>query len=80
MKKETAAHQTYEQGALQALELAICTLVRVLPPASKQAFMDVYPQNVESWDDTALPSSSISDEWLQGMRETAEGLLRVAKS
>lgn len=80
MKPKDGKHQTYDQGALQALELAICTLVRALPESSKQAFISAYPQNVTNWDDTVLPSTAISDEWLKGMRETAEGLLRVVKS
>ncbi|MDR0274129.1 MAG: hypothetical protein LBI48_02075 [Burkholderiaceae bacterium] len=74
MNKE---HQTFEQGSLQALEMAICTLVRVLPEHSKQAFIAAYPQNVEAWDDITLPSAAVSDEWLRGLREVSNGLLRL---
>ncbi|WP_124510897.1 hypothetical protein [Acidovorax sp. FJL06] len=80
MSVKDGKYQTFDQGAIQALELAICTLVRVLPEPSKRAFIAAYPQNVENWSDTALPSTAISDEWLTGLRETAAGLLRVAKS
>lgn len=79
MSKENGRHQTRDQGELQALELAICTLVRVLPEPTKQAFITAYSQNVENWDDTALPSTSISDEWLAGMRDAADGLLRIVR-
>ncbi|MDP9992003.1 hypothetical protein J2W28_001031 [Variovorax boronicumulans] len=71
-------HATFEQGQLEAIEIALATLVRVLPAPSKQAFMVAFPKNVETWDNTALPSSAISDEWLRGLRETAAGLLRLA--
>ncbi|MES2973400.1 MAG: hypothetical protein V4757_07315 [Pseudomonadota bacterium] len=80
MTKKDGLHQTREQGSIQALELAICTLVRVLPEPTKQAFIAAYHQNVQTWDDTALPSTAASDEWFAGMRETAESLLRVVKS
>lgn len=80
MTEKSHRHQTFDQGAMQALELAICTLVRVLPEPSKQAFIAAYPKSMEIWDDAILPSTSISDEWLHGMRETSEGLLRLVKS
>lgn len=72
-------HTTFEQGRIEAIEIALATLVRVLPAPSKQAFMVAYPKNVETWDDTALPSTAISDEWLRGLRESSAGLLRLAK-
>lgn len=72
-------HQTFEEGALMALELAIATLVRVMPELSKEAFIAAYPQNVEMWSDTALPSTGVSDEWLSGLRETADNLHRLAQ-
>ncbi|MFG5778007.1 hypothetical protein ACFIQF_13110 [Comamonas sp. J-3] len=79
MEKKEAKHQTFEQGSIQALEIAIATLVRVLPEPSKQAFITSYLQNVSMWDDLALPSTAISDEWLSGVRETSEGLLRLVQ-
>lgn len=75
--EKSEQHQTFDQGAREAIEMAICTLVRVLPPASKQAFMKAFPANVATWDDVALPSSRVSDEWLKGFRETAESMQKL---
>jgi hypothetical protein len=80
MNKQIVQRQTYDQGALQALELAICTLVRVLPAGPREAFIAAFPQNVETWSGAALPSTAISDEWLTGMKETSDALMRVVQS
>lgn len=70
-------HRTFEQGRIEAIEIALATIVRVLPAPSKKAFMVAYQKNVETWDDTALVSTSISDEWLRGLREGSAGLMRL---
>jgi hypothetical protein len=64
---------------MEALVVAIATLVRVSPESTKEAFMSAYPKNVETWDETAL-FLPVTDEWKEGLTKTAAKLLRIARS
>lgn len=79
MPEESPEHRTYEDGAREALALAIATLVGLLPPDKKAIFMTGYPQNVLTWESQALPSSEVADEWLNGLQSMAQSIERLVE-
>lgn len=68
-----------EPGSMEALIVAMATLVRCFPAEAKKEFMTCYPENIRTWDETAL-FSPVSDEWMEEMKGTAAKILRVASS
>lgn len=58
--------QTFDQGRLRALELAVTTFLRMQDSVPLEVFKEVYAKNAETWSDTTL-DMPVSDEYRRGM-------------
>lgn len=79
MPEISPEHRTYDQGAREAIALAIATMVGLLPQEKQVQFILGFPKNVETWENQALPSSEVADEWLTGFQEMAASIQALAR-
>ena len=75
MPKKYAGDATLLEGRLDALEVALVTLMNMQRPETRRIFVTRFEKNIATFDDVtvALP---ISEEWREGLSMQAEKLLR----
>lgn len=68
--------QTFDQGRLRALELAVATFLRMQQEVPAEIFKTAYAANAETWDETTL-DMAVTDEYRNGMRFGSQALLSL---
>ncbi|MNV31233.1 hypothetical protein D3C71_1225320 [compost metagenome] len=76
MKKDIdrSHQQTFDQGRLRAMEVALVTFLRMQQDVPLQLFKEVLATNADTWEETTL-DMAVTDEYRNGMRFGSQALL-----
>ncbi|WP_417282667.1 hypothetical protein [Comamonas sp.] len=76
-EKANRPHQsTFDQGRITSLELAMATFLRMQQEVPLNLFIEMYEENVKTWDDTTL-GMTVKDEYRKGVEDGSRGLLSL---
>lgn len=73
---DRAHQQTFDQGRLRAMELAVATFLRMQQEVPLDLFKATFAANAETWDETTL-DMAVTDEYRNGMRFGSQALLSL---
>lgn len=68
--------QTFEQGRMRALELAVITLLTLQKDVSAEQFSEALGANIGNWNEATL-DMTVSDEYREGVESSARWLQAV---
>ena len=75
MTQKYAGDATFDDGRMDALEIALVTLVKRQPDEMRTAFCTLFQQNIKTFEEVTL-ALPISEAWREGLSIQAAKILR----